>query len=41
MLPSFSTAQVRTTIDFMVDTGQLKATPPVKPADIVLPTALA
>ena len=41
MLPAFSTAQVQTTIDFMVDSGQLKQTPQVKPADIVVASALS
>jgi hypothetical protein len=39
MLPAFTTAQVQTTIDFMTDTGQLRSSPAIKPADIVLPSA--
>ncbi|MEU8803240.1 ABC transporter substrate-binding protein [Spirillospora sp. NPDC048819] len=41
LLPSFTTAQVQTTIDYMTKSGQLTETPKVIPAELVAPGVIA
>ncbi|MEU8803265.1 ABC transporter substrate-binding protein [Spirillospora sp. NPDC048819] len=38
--PTFTTAQLQTTLDFMKRTGQLKADPAVNPADLAVPAVI-